>query len=70
LVVDYDRLIDNPVENLLRLKEYLEVDFDPEEVSKVIEPNRRHTVRPTPKEIIKRIRHLSREAGFRRKRKE
>jgi len=56
LIVEYDRLIEQPIENLERIKEYIGKEFDVNEVSKVIEPERRHRVRPD--RIFKRVRNV------------
>jgi len=45
LIVDYNRLIDKPIAELNRIEEFLGFKFDVNDVSRVIEPGRRHRLK-------------------------
>lgn len=42
LIINYDELITNPVQELIKLREYLQIDFNINHVAKVIEPKIKH----------------------------
>jgi hypothetical protein len=42
IVIDYDTILENPVKELTRLKDFLGIDFDIAKISKVIDPSLRH----------------------------
>lgn len=58
LVVEYDRLMQEPSTELNRIKNYLEIDFDIEDIASHIDINRYHRKKPTTKELNDYERHL------------